>query len=203
MSNSVTEVSKTGRKHGAKQPHQNPSPSGMGGLYGLQFPAQSTHRKNKKYVIPLSHIFPVSHIIVISKDFDLTDLGEYNPQNIRSIIGIPHPGLIIDYPEKADYPQGERKYFVSTSDDIGIMEMMSYSNKNSHCLIFGSVEGEPLRQETGWLYRIKPYFSRENREETITNMVEIFNVRAQLKKKEPEPIPRPNPITERLKQVQL
>ncbi|MDD5453940.1 MAG: hypothetical protein PHW62_00370 [Candidatus Ratteibacteria bacterium] len=47
------------------------------------------HRKN-----------PVSHIMIISNEFKITDLGNYKPQNIRPIKGSPNDGLIIESPEQ-------------------------------------------------------------------------------------------------------
>lgn len=155
-----------------------------------------------------------SHILIISEKFDITDLGEYGQQHLHPIAGYPKDGLLIDsrIPEK-------KRYFVSTSDNVGIMDIISCSNANTDCIIFGSLAGEPIPQSTGGLlYRIRPYSHDTTeeliKEQNVKRLLEMHGARyidkllevvsGQQPKTEPSLEPRrPNPIIERIKQVQL
>lgn len=156
----------------------------------------------------MSKTLAVSHIFVISKNMDIVDLGEYSGHLLHvAAKGV----LIIDHPE----PETKSKQvFISSNDTIPITDIFSRSNKNDDCIIYGTIQGEPPTIGETAIIRIEPYFSmstteRLAKEEEIHNKFfsrgarYIKSEKKIIKCEEIKTIPRPNPIVERMKQVQL
>lgn len=172
----------------------------------------------------MSKTLAVSHILVISENMDIIDLGEYSSHLLKISYGLEPPlynppgivgrktfsrALIIDHPSTKS-----KQVFISSDDNIPITDIFSRSNKNGDCIIYGTIQGEPPTIGETAIIVIDPYFSmstveRLAAEEEVHNKIisrgaryiKTENGTGQFKKT--KIVQRLNPIVERIKQVQL
>ncbi len=136
----------------------------------------------------MSKSLAVSHIFVISKDKNITDLGEYSGHllhvsskhtkpswddeykevpNVEKLDGVIR--LVIDHPST-----NTKQIFISSDEKVPITDIFSCSNKNGDCLIYGTIKGKlPIIGETAVIV-IDPYFSRDVAER-LAKEVEVHN----------------------------
>lgn len=176
----------------------------------------------------MSFSLAVSHIYVISEDLNIVDLGEYSQNRLHVSNGGGKHAMTL----QIEYPSTKTKIILTTLDEkTPITEIFSCSNKNSDCIIFGTVRdiSPPIGSSESSLIIIDPYtadgasdrISKEadvqskllarnfenfvNRnstpEERITKRMKRLRKRVQ--ETEPKQTARKNPIVERMKQVQL
>lgn len=157
----------------------------------------------------MSKVLATSHIFVISKNMDIVDLGEYSGQLCRPSPLKGTPMLEIDHPST-----NSKQIFISTNETIPITDIFSRSNKNDDCIIYGTIHGEPPTIGESAIIKINPYFSWGTAER-LAKEVEVHNkflsrgaryIKSEKKNsnsKGTKTISRPNPIVERIKQVQL
>lgn len=176
----------------------------------------------------MSFSLAVSHIYVISEDLNIVDLGEYSQNRLHVSNGEGKHAMTL----QIVYPPTKTKIILTTLEDkTPITDICSYTNKNSDCIIFGTVRdiSPPIGSSESSLIIIDPYtadrasdrISKEadvqskllarnfenfvNRnstpEERITKRMKRLRKRVQ--ETEPKQTARKNPIVERMKQVQL
>jgi len=150
----------------------------------------------------MSEVLACSHIFVVSEDLKIVDFGEYSQPRLHvstSKKGSHFETLKIDQPFTKT-----QLIFTTQNRKIPITDIFSCSNNNSDCIIMGSVK---YRRKTGDITTIliTPYDS-ETVTERINKEVDVLNTLAERGGRYCEEIlitKRPNPIVERIKQVQL